>query len=156
MMTNKNTDFETKNLGGNKDMNKIDVKKYMGEDAPEGHVSEGHCKTLHEYHKILWGKQLPNGSMFDLEIKTDQYENKPLTYSLHHNSDLGEFIMTSDWMCNTFLNWKRLSKIKQELNDSEINAFDAISTRIGNYIIFPRGGKTTGQELYNRSTQGAM
>ena len=128
-------------------MNKIDTSKDMGADAPLNakgeRYGEGYCKTLHDYHEILWSKELPSGTVFTL--KSVQSDTDPPYFQLHHSSELGKFIFTSDWTCNTYLdrwNWMpEIRKIITELRRAEKEQFNTISTKIGNYIVFPKGTK---------------
>jgi hypothetical protein len=120
-------------------MNMIDVNKNMGEDAPEGFSSEVYCEKLHDYHKALWSKKLPSGFGFNLSIESIEYEKKPKQFFLRQISSIGTTDFSSDWMCNTFLDWIRMQPIKAQLSNNEVEDFEKISTRIGNYIIFPKG-----------------
>src|SRR5262245_54202194 len=52
-------------------------------------------------HRGVWSKPLPSGALFDLSDAT------PGAY-LHHRSELGEFVLTSDSAIPTFTKWKRL------------------------------------------------
>ena len=61
----------------------------------KGGDPDSHSPTLRKYHKILWSKTLPNGKNFEL------LDNKSGAY-LYHNSELGEFILGSDVITNSY------------------------------------------------------
>ena len=75
----------------------IDVTFDFRRDTPEGKDPDSHSNTLRQYHKLLWSKQLPNGSEFTLEFMG----RKPPFY-LRHQSNLGEFVMSSDAVIPSF------------------------------------------------------
>lgn len=85
--------------------------------------------TLRKYHKILWGKPLPNGNLFEL------HENKNGAY-LYHESKLGEFFIGSDAITHSYKNHKRKRWITEQVPTEVSDLFDTGST-IGAYIIFP-------------------
>jgi hypothetical protein len=85
--------------------------------------------TLRKYHKILWGKPLPNGNLFEL------HENKNGAY-LYHESKLGEFFLGSDAITHSYKNHKRKRWITEQVPTEVSDLFDTGST-IGAYIIFP-------------------
>jgi hypothetical protein len=87
--------------------------------------------TLRRYHGLLWSKSLPNGANFDLSGST------PGKY-LHHESGLGEFILSSDGIIQTFINWKRLKALVGQLPDSENEAFMNLAYTIGGFLVWPR------------------
>lgn len=88
-------------------------------------------KTLKRYHQILWEKELPNGNFLSLNTKVkDCY--------LYHNSQLGEFNLTSDCIIHTYSRWKRTQNLISNINPIKIKEFQDIGRTIGGYIIFPR------------------
>ena len=66
----------------------IDTNYDVYSDTPKGRDPDSHSPTLRKYHQLLWSKELPSGNIFKL---TDKVPRK-----LHHNSDLGEFLISSD------------------------------------------------------------
>lgn len=84
--------------------------------------------TLHAYHQALWSKPLPSGRMFDL------VDARPKNY-LVHESDLGRFRMASDTVVPSFR--KRGKQVVAQLNDGELEAFNALGYTIGGMMIFP-------------------
>lgn len=86
--------------------------------------------TLRNYHKILWNKTLPSGSIFELTDK------KSGTY-LYHNSEHGEFLLGSDAITHSYRNQTRKQwLIKQVAED--VNELFEIGSTIGAYTIFPK------------------
>lgn len=85
--------------------------------------------TLRKYHKILWSKLLPDGSVFDLRDKING------AY-LYHKSELGEFFLGSDAITHSYKNHKRKFWITKQIANEVNELFHAGST-IGAYIIFP-------------------
>ncbi len=69
-------------------MSKIDVKFNVYSDTPKNKDPDTNSPTLRKYHQILWSKELPSKDSFDLDLSIPKY--------LHHKSDLGKFILSSD------------------------------------------------------------
>ena len=110
-------------------MSIIDINFNVYSDTPKGKDPDTHSPTLRRYHKILWSKPLPNGANFDLDDTVPKY--------LHHNSELGEFVLASDSIGHTYSRVKSTSHIVNKIPPEEINSFFAICSTIGAYIIFP-------------------
>jgi hypothetical protein len=108
-----------------------------------------YSSTLQCYHKQLWSKPLPNGTLFKLEFGTTGKQ-------LIHTSDLGEFVLTSDAISHSYLGerwndfgylkhklppwrWKRMKHITDEISDDEMKEFIELACTIGSFIIFPKG-----------------
>ena len=93
-------------------------------------------RTLHNYHLSLWSKPLPCGRTFDLKT------NGKKPYQLLHNSDLGDFKLSSDAITHTYTGgtWDTNKKMLETITDipkEEIAAFFDLCCTIGGYIIFP-------------------
>ena len=101
----------------------------MFSDTPDGKDPDTWSPTLRKYHQILWSKQLPNGTVFNLDIETRQL--------LHHRSNLGEFYLSSDCIGHTYSRIKSMSNIIDEFPSSEIESFYRLCSTIGSYIIYP-------------------
>lgn len=56
---------------------------------------------------------------------------------MHHNSELGEFFLSSDSIGHTYSRVKKMSHIIDEISHTEIDSFFSICSTIGAYIIFP-------------------
>jgi len=95
--------------------------------------------TLRQYHKLLWSKVLPSGKLFDLDDTT-------YGVYLHHNSELGEFFLSSDSVVPSFTKWVRLKHVTGLFPEEENEAFRTIGYTIGGMMVFPGnqiGGKQT-------------
>lgn len=95
-----------------------------------GKDPDSHSPTLRRYHQLLWSKPLPGGSEFNLS------DTKPGIY-LHHESDLGEFFLSSDSVMQTFIRWPRLHGVTRLLSDAELEEFFTLGYTIGGMMIFP-------------------
>jgi hypothetical protein len=86
--------------------------------------------TLCSYHQILWGRALPSGAEFALNISGPPYR-------LHHESSLGKFTLSSDSIIPTFTRWVRMRPIITQLPEEENEAFRAIGYTIGGMMVWP-------------------
>jgi hypothetical protein len=111
-------------------MEMIDTTFNFQTDTPVGMDPDSHSPTLRRYHRLLWSKPLPSGKHFDLSDAT------PSVY-LHHRSNLGEFLLSSDTVIPSFTNWTALDPITRQLPDADLEAFDALAYTIGGMMIFP-------------------
>ena len=107
----------------------VDINFDFYSDTPKGKDPDSYSATLRKYHQILWNKPLPNGLRFDLDDNTPRL--------LHHKSELGEFLLSSDSIGHTYSKVKSLSHIVDQIPSEEINSFFSICSTIGAYIIFP-------------------
>ena len=115
----------------------IEFKFYA--DTPPAKDPDSHSPTLRRYHKMLWSKELPNGHTLDL------VDTHAKSY-LYHNSNLGEFFMSSDSITHSYRDAKRIAHIiEQTPAETVASLFDCGST-IGAYIIFP------GNKIENKMT----
>jgi hypothetical protein len=96
--------------------------------------------TLRRYHRLLWSKRLPCGSVFLLDDNPPHY--------LHHLSALGEFWLTSDSVVPTFSNEPRLTQIIAAIPSEEMEEFRRIGYTIGGMMVFP-GNRVEGQMTIN-------
>ena len=107
----------------------IDINFNVYSDTPEGKDPDSYSPTLRNYHKNLWSKKLPNGSLFKL--------NETIPMRLHHKSELGEFVLSSDSIANTYSSVKSSYNIIKNIKADEIEKFVSLCSTIGGYIIFP-------------------
>ena len=107
----------------------IDVQFDFRSDTPEGKDADTYSSTLRNYHKLLWSKNLPNGERFNLDLDTP--------HKLHHNSSLGEFMLSSDAITHTYKNWKSMSNIIDGIPREDMETFYSLGFTIGAFIIFP-------------------
>lgn len=112
----------------------IDINFEFWKEIPEGKDPDKYSPTLQVYHKILWSKPLPNGKKFELT------ENSPkIPRRLYHNSELGEFVLSSDSIGHTYrsVKIKSIKKIVDQIDDEKIKSFWSVCRSIGGYILFP-------------------
>ena len=107
----------------------IDTSFNVYNDTPKGRDPDSHSPTLRNYHKFLWSKKLPKGLLFKLD------ETIPMR--LHHKSELGEFVLSSDSIAHTYSNIKSTTNIIKKIDTKELEKFVSLCSTIGGYIIFP-------------------
>ena len=107
----------------------IDINFNFYSDTPKGKDPDSYSSTLRSYHRILWSRELPNGSLFKLD------ETIPMR--LHHKSELGEFVLSSDSIAHTYSNIKSTTDIVKKIDAEELVKFVSLCSTIGGYIIFP-------------------
>ena len=107
----------------------IDVNFNFYLDTPKGKDPDSYSDTLRRYHKLLWNKPLPNGTVFNLDLKTPKI--------LHHKSQLGEFYLSSDSLAHDYSKWKSTEHIIKKIPKIEIENFFNLGCTIGGYTIFP-------------------
>lgn len=66
----------------------IDTSFDFETDTPPNKDADSYSPTLRRYHRLLWSKPLPSGTVFDLEEEPNAY--------LVHRSHLGTFYLASD------------------------------------------------------------
>ena len=87
---------------------------------------DAHSKTLREYHRILWSKELPNGKKLEL----DKY--------LVNTSDACDYKFSSDSIINSYSKWKSYQYIIKQMPEEDLEEFRRKGSTIGGYIIFPK------------------
>lgn len=121
--------------------NLIDIAFDFRSDTPKGKDPDTYSPTLRSYHKILWSKPLPNGTLFQLDdSRSDAY--------LYHRSSLGEFFLSSDSAIHTFSKWTSMSHIIGQLKEGEVEAFRGLGYTMGGMMIFP-GNRIDGKSTIN-------
>lgn len=126
---------------------RIDTSFDFRTDAA-GKDPDSFSPTLRQYHRLLWSKPLPSGRPFHLD-------DTMLGAYLHHRSELGEFVLSSDSVVPSFTRWKSLRHIVELFPDEENEAFRTIGYTIGGMMVFPANridGKQTinGARGFNR------
>lgn len=111
-------------------LNQIDITFDTYSDTPQGKDPDTHSPTLRKYHKLLWSKPLPNGTVFELN------DTVPNAY-LHHHSEAGEFFLSSDAITHSYKNTKSMSPILIQLPENIHQSLFKTGSTIGSYIIFP-------------------
>ena len=120
----------------------IDITFNVYSDTPSGKDPDSYSPTLRSYHKFLWDKPLPNRVRFFLNDKTPKL--------LHHQSELGEFFLSSDAFGHTYGAgpnvYKSMSKIVDKVPLVAKKRFFEVCCTIGAFIMFPSkridGGQT--------------
>ena len=100
--------------------------------------SDRYSSTLQEYHRILWSKPLPSGKMFTL--------TKVSGNRLYHFSDLGEYLLSSDWGAVTLSGSRFVKHFLTEVEPSRLRAFQKAVITIGARTVWPSNrvnGKST-------------
>lgn len=119
----------------------IDITFDFRTDTPSGKDPDSFSPTLRTYHKILWSKPLPNGVLFSLiDTRAEAY--------LYHQSELGEFFLSSDSAVHTFSKWVSMSHIISQFKKGEVEAFRSIGYTMGGMMIFP-GNRVDGKSTIN-------
>lgn len=109
---------------------KIDGSMDFRSDIKVGQDPDKYSNALRKYHKKLWSKTLPNGKQFSL---SDEVSGR----YLYHNSEVGEFFLSSDQIFTSFVESKRLRPIIELLPEGRVDfILDQLHT-IGGFIVFP-------------------
>ena len=102
-------------------------------DTPPGEDPDRWSPTLRRYHQRLWSKELPNGTVFELDATT-------LAGCLHHRSAAGEFWLSSDTVVPTYRSWvrpARLATVVGQVHPDALDAFQRVGYTIGAMLVFP-------------------
>lgn len=119
----------------------IDIT-YNFERESAGKDPDKYSPTLRTYHKRLWSKPLPNGTLFNL-VDTTRHAY------LHHESDSGEFFLTSDTLNQSYGKTSRMRGVRAQIPE-EVLHFRTLMYTIGNMIIFP-GRRINGKRTINQA-----
>lgn len=119
---------------------RIDVSFDLRSDA-QGKDPDTSSPTLRRYHQLLWSKPLPDGRQFDLST------DGSASY-LHHSSDVGDFVLSSDSAVPSFRDWKRMKPIVEQMPSQELEDFQSLTYTIGGMMVFP-AHKIDGQHTIN-------
>jgi len=95
-----------------------------------GRDPDTYSPTLRRYHRLLWSKPLPNGTLFGLDDCT------PGVY-LHHQSAMGEFFLASDSVIATLTGYIVMKPIVSQSSEEENEAFLTIAYTVGGMLLFP-------------------
>lgn len=120
---------------------RIDICFDFSTDA-KGRDPDSFSPTLRRYHKLLWSKPLPNGTMFGLR------DDVSGAY-LYHASELGEFFLGSDAITHSYRYQKRKQWLIQQVPQEAQELFKKGST-IGAYILFPNR-RIDGKQTINQA-----
>jgi hypothetical protein len=123
----------------------IDTTFDFRTDTPPGKDPDRYSPTLRKYHKYLWSKYLPNGSLFKLG------DNTPSVY-LHHKSEIGEFFLSSDAVVPFFSRENKIVHITSQIPTAEIDEYNRIGYTIGGMMLFP--GNRIGKHMTINGARG--
>lgn len=119
---------------------RIDTSFDFRSDAA-GRDPDAYSPTLRRYHRLLWSKPLPCGRPFQLN-------DAVLGAYLHHRSELGEFVLSSDSVIPSFTRWVSMRHIVGQFPEEENEAFRSIGYTIGGMMVFP-GNRIDGKQTIN-------
>jgi hypothetical protein len=119
----------------------IDTTFDFRSDTPPGRDPDVLSPTLRRYHKLLWSKPLPSGVFFELD------DTKQNVY-LYHQSQVGEFFLSSDTVIPSFRKEKRLSHVFDQIPLEEQEMFQRVGYTIGGMMLFP-GKRVDGKMTIN-------
>jgi hypothetical protein len=123
--------------------NPIDINFDFRSDTPTGKDPDARSPTLRQYHKTLWSKPLPDGTLFSL-TDTQRYAY------LYHQSELGTFYLSSDTMSQPYRRHRSMQQIRNEVDTGLLSEFRDVMYVTGNMIIFP-GNKIKGVMTINQA-----
>lgn len=108
-----------------------------------GRDPDSHSPTLRRYHRLLWSKQLPDGTLFTLE------DLAPKGY-LRHRSGRGEFLLSSDTVLRTFNTHGKMQHIMSQIPMSEREEALHRGYTMGGMMLFP-SVKVEGKQTINQA-----
>jgi hypothetical protein len=114
-------------------------------DTPPGKDPDSLSPTLRRYHKLLWSKLLPSGFRFEL------VETTPQVY-LHHQSEIGEFWLSSEAVIPTFAREHKVHSIIEQIPSDELDRFNTLGYTIGGIMLFP--GHWVGRSMTINGARG--
>lgn len=106
-----------------------------------GRDPDKYSKTLKNFHRILWSKPLPNGSIFSL---MDGGKNQYLVFQ----DSTATHCLSSDSIANSFSERESIARIIAELEPELITSFRNVNSTIGAFILFP-GNRIDGKMTIN-------
>lgn len=112
-------------------------------DTPEGKDPDTYSPTLRRYHRVLWSKALPDGTVFTLEPQGSRRY-------LVHDSAIGRYVLGSDTIANSHS--VRLAGLYSQASDRENFEFHRVGRTIGGHIVFP--GVPTGDKQTINQARG--
>lgn len=121
----------------------IDTTYDFQTDTPSRKDPDSHSDTLHRYHRVLWSKELPDGTRFDLA------DGRPKGYLVHESGE-GRFWLSSDAVIPTFPH--KAGAIVAMLDAGEHEAFWNLGYTIGGMMVWP--GNRIGNKLTINGARG--
>nr|BDD46369.1 hypothetical protein 3 [Alphaproteobacteria bacterium] len=108
----------------------IDVNYDVRSDIRPGSDPDKYSKTLKRFHKALWSKELPSGKFFNLT------DSQPNVY-LYHQSDLGEFCLSSDGIAHSLYYVKRVEHVIKQVGEDKISEILRLFYTVPGFTLFP-------------------
>ena len=107
----------------------IDVTFDFRSDTRAGKDPDKDSPTLRRYHQQLWSKPLPSGAQFNLSVATSgEY--------LHHQSEIGDFSLSSDSVLPTFDYWKIPPPYLKQVPETEQEDFARLTYTMAGMMVF--------------------
>ncbi len=124
----------------------IDTSFNFQTDTPRGQDPDKSSPTLHSYHRVLWGRPLPNGRPFVLE------DARPRRYLHHRSLDGSDFWLSSDAVMPTFTRWTRpaVKQVVSQAAKADREEFYNVTYTIGAMMLFP-GNPVDGMWTINQA-----
>jgi hypothetical protein len=114
----------------------VDVTLDFRTDTPPGKDPDACSPTLRRYHKLLWGRPLPDGRPFDLD------DSAPIASCyLKYSTGQSEMWLSSDSIVPTFTRWIRMRPIVSQFDEADNEAFRSIGYTMGGMMLWPIGSK---------------
>lgn len=110
------------------DLTRIDTTFDMSSDS-NGKDPDFASPTLRRYHRLLWSRPLPDGTIFTLEEDPRGY--------LRHSSEKGDFALASDVIVTSMRKRRGVDALHSQLSAGERYRFDRGTSTSGAYILFP-------------------
>jgi len=125
--------------------NPIDISFDFQSDTPNfpKNDPDKRSPTLRQFHKALWSKSLPDGSLFTLT------DDKRYAY-LYHCSSAGEFYLSSDTLSASFNRISSIRHVRDQVEAEVLNQLLDVMYSIGNMTIFP-GRQIQGKMTINQA-----
>ena len=120
----------------------IDVTFDFRSDTPAGKDPDTFSPALRNTHRMLWGRPVPSGALFDLDVSNRRRY-------LYHESDLGRFFLSSDAIIRTFCRHPRAASIMAQIPEAEQEAFNRQGYTIGGMMVFP-GNRINNKQTINQ------
>jgi hypothetical protein len=107
-----------------------------------GRDSDRHSPTLQSYHRLLWSRPLPDGTLFELESV-----RRRGSFLLRYSGDRDDLYLSSDILANSS---KRPCRQFYDLVPEDVRAhFHSVGLSIGGRLIFP-AERVNGMQTVNQ------
>lgn len=107
-----------------------------------GRDSDRHSPTLQSYHRILWSRPLPGGTVFELEPV-----RRSGSYLLRFSSEQGDLYLSSDILANS--SRRPCKELYDQVPEPVRQHFHSVGLTIGGRLIFP-AERANGMQTVNQ------